>query len=163
MITVQPYTPEDKDALMRLMIELQGHVASIDPMHRIRTLEDFDTEKYIDDLLRTIERDRGILFVATEDNHLLGFIAGGIPQETEEDLLDHYPVREGKIYELVVSAKHRGQGTGRQLMEKMEEYFKEQNCEFIRVGCLAPNTATHAFYEKCGYNDRYVEMLKKIG
>ena len=46
--------------------------------------------------------------------------------------------------------------------EKMEEEFRTQGCEGIRVGCFAPNTDTHAFYEKCGYVDRYIEMLKKL-
>lgn len=69
----------------------------------------------------------GALLVAAEDNHRLGFIAGDIPQETEEGFLDHYPAREGNIYELIVLATHRGQGAGRKLMEKIEEYFRKQN------------------------------------
>jgi len=162
MITTRSYTAEDRPALVQLMHELQDYLASIDPINRVRAIKDFDVEKYVEHLLQTIEHEQGVVFVAKEQESLLGFVAGSVPQEDDEDILDHYPSREGKIHELVVSAKQRGQGTGRLLMERIEEYFKEQGCEYVRVGCFAPNTAAHAFYEKCGYADRYTEMLKKF-
>ncbi len=144
------------------MAELQEHLSTMDPLKRIRNIEDFDVAQYIDHLLKKVRHDKGEIFVAEEQDILLGFIAGIIPNEDPDDALDHYPAKEGNILELVVSQKHRGQGAGRALMERMETYLREKNCEYIRVGCFAPNTGTHAFYEKCGYADRYIEMLKKI-
>lgn len=47
-------------------------------------------------------------------------------------------------------------------MEAMEEYFREQECEFVRVSCFAPNTDAHRFYEKSGYEDRNIEMVKRL-
>lgn len=161
MMTVQIFSPAERPSIAQLMRELQGHLAAIDPLKRIRALSDFDVEAYIDHLLEHVQ-GKGMILLAKDEDMVVGFIAGTIPEEDPDDTLDHYPAKEGKIVELVVSEKHRGGGIGRILMEKIEEYFREQNCEYIRVGCFAQNTGTHSFYEKCGYGDRYIEMLKKI-
>jgi ribosomal protein S18 acetylase RimI-like enzyme len=162
MINVLPDTAEDRPALLRLLTELQGHLVSLDPQHRLQAADEFDAEAYLDYLFSALEQDNGSFFVAEEEGAVLGFIAGNIPKEDPEDLLDHYPAKEGKILELVASERHREKGIGRLLMEKMEEELRSQGCEYIRVGCFAPNTGTHAFYKKCGYDDRYIEMLKQL-
>lgn len=161
MLTVQTLAPADRPSIVQLMCELQGHLAAIDPLKRIRSLPDFDAETYVDHLLEQV-KEKGVILLARDEDAVIGFIAGTIPSEDPDDMLDHYSSREGKIIELVVSQKHRGQGAGRMLMEKIEEYFKKNKCEYIRVGCFASNIGTHAFYEKCGYANRYIEMLKKI-
>jgi ribosomal protein S18 acetylase RimI-like enzyme len=162
MISIRPYAANDQLALQQLMAELQNHLSDMDPLKRIRNIEDFDAAQYIDHLLDKVGNDKGKIFVAEEQDKLIGFIAGAIPNEDPDDALDHYPAKEGSIIELVISQEYHGQGTGRALMEKMEEYFREKNCEYIRVGCFAQNTNTHAFYEKRGYADRHVEMLKQL-
>ncbi|MDO8648691.1 MAG: GNAT family N-acetyltransferase [Candidatus Peregrinibacteria bacterium] len=162
MIAIRPYMADDHPVLVEFMIELQGHIASLDPLGRVRSSQDFDAEVYLEHLLSLLKSESGFLFIAEEYEALLGFIAGSIPKDAEEDLLDHYPVREGKIHELAVSESHREKGIGRLLMEKIEEQFRSQGCEYIRVGCFAPNTGAHAFYKKNGYDDRYTEMLKRL-
>lgn len=162
MITIRPDTTEDRPALLQRMTELQEHLASLDPLHRLKISDEFDAESYLDHLFADLERDNGSFFVAEENGSVLGFIAGSIPAEDSEDLLDHYPAKEGKILELVVSESHRGKGIGRMLVEKLEEELRSQGCIYVRVGCFAPNVDTHTFYEKSGYTDRYVEMLKQL-
>ncbi len=162
MITIRPDTTDDRPSLLLLMTKLQEHLAFLDSLRRLKGTDDFDSETYLDHLFADLERDNGSFFVAEEDGSVLGFIAGSIPAEDSEDLLDHYPAKEGKIHELVVSENHRAKGIGRILMEKMEEHLRNQGCTYVRVGCFVPNTGTHAFYEKCGYADRYMEMLKEL-
>lgn len=48
------------------------------------------------------------------------------------------------------------------LIQKMETYFKDSDCEYIRVDCFAPNKNAYHFYEKLEYKDRQIEMMKKI-
>lgn len=162
MIDIHPYHSADQSALLQLMTELQGFIAPLDPLHRLKTTEDFNAEAYIDQLLRQTKEEHGIILIAKEEEVVIGFIAGTIPDTTDEDLLDHYPAIEGRVVELVVSEKYRGKNVGRILMDELEQYFRKNECEFVRVGCFAPNVGTHAFYEKCGYGDRYIEMLKKL-
>lgn len=162
MISLRPYQTADEPVLVQLMRELQKHIAVIDPFRRVRMPKDSDAEKYVQYLLQKLQDGNGTIFVAEDTGNLLGFIAGSIPEDDPEDLLDHYTAKEGKIHELVVSETHRGRGIGKMLVEKMEEELRAQGCAYIRVGCFAPNTDTHAFYEKNGYSDRYIEMLKKL-
>src|SRR3989344_5299538 len=162
MIAIRQHTPEDRKALLQPMTELQGHVAALDSLHRLKTIEDFDAEAYVDHLLLQMEKEHGVILIAKEEDAVIGFVVGSIPPASENDNLDHYPAIEGKIDELVVSEKHRGKHVGLELIRELEQHFQKNGCEFIRVGCFAPNVGTHAFYEKCGYNDRYIEMLKKI-
>ena len=162
MIDIRPYHSEDRSAISQLMTELQGHVVALDPLHRLKTVEDFDAETYVDHLLLQMKEVHGIILIAKEEDEIIGFVVGSIPPASEGENLDHYAAIEGKIDELVVSEKHRGKHVGLELIRELEQHFQKNGCEFIRVGCFAPNVGTHAFYEKCGYNDRYIEMLKKI-
>lgn len=162
MTAIRTFFPRDRDALVQLMIELQDHIASVDPLKRLRTPQDFDAEKYVDHLLVQMKNENGIILIAEEREEPIGFVAGSVPSALDDDNLDHYPAKEGKVNELVVSEKHRGKNVGRALMEELERHFQKNGCEFVRVGCFAPNVGTHAFYEKCGYGDRYIEMLKKL-
>ena len=162
MVDIRPYHSEDRSALLQLMTELQNHLAAIDPLHRLKNIDDFDVEAYVDHLLLQMKEEHGVILIAKEEDVVVGFIVGSIPSASEDDDLDHYSAMEGKVDELVVSEQHRGKHVGRELMKKLEQHFQKNGCEFIRVGCFAPNLGTHAFYEKCGYNDRYIEMLKKI-
>lgn len=162
MVMIRLYTANDHSALLQLMLQLQSYLAPLDSLHRVRDTSDFDAAAYIEHLLSMVQHDRGSLFVADEHGTVIGFMAGSIHTADSVDLLDHYPAKEGTIHELVVSETHREKGIGRQLMEKLEEQFRSQECEYIRVGCFAPNSKAYAFYEKCGYDDRYIEMLKRL-
>ncbi len=110
MTTIRAYAPADRDMLLQLMAELQEHLSAMDPLRRIRKIEDFDAAQYIDHLLEKVRNDKGEIFVAEEKDILLGFIAGAIPNEDPDDALDHYSAKEGNIIELVVSQMHRGHG-----------------------------------------------------
>ncbi len=144
------------------MTALQQYIADIDPLKRNRQASDFDVAVYIEKLLQRVERENGVILVATDGDIPIGFIAGTIPGQDENDLLDHYPTREGTILELIVSTEQRGKNVGKQLMEELENHFRQHGCDSVRVGCFAPNTGAHGFYEKFGYDDRYIEMLKKL-
>lgn len=40
MIDIHPYHSADQSALLQLMIELQGFISPLDPLHRLKTTED---------------------------------------------------------------------------------------------------------------------------
>ena len=126
MIDIRPYNSEDRSALLQLMTELQGHIATLDPLHRLKNIEDFDAEAYIDHLLRQMKEEHGVILIAKEEDEVIGYVVGSIPLASEDDNLDHYPAVEGKVNELVVSEKHRGNNVGRELMRELEQYFEYQ-------------------------------------
>jgi GNAT superfamily N-acetyltransferase len=72
------------------------------------------------------------------------------------------PSKFGEVLEIVVKAGYRGRGVGTMLMNKLEEYFKENNCNISGVGVLFPNKNAHRLYSKLGYEDRSIYMTKDL-
>ena len=61
-----------------------------------------------------------------------------------------------------ITNKIRSTGVGKQLMEKMEEYFKSMNCEYVHVDVFGYNERGINFYQKQDYHTRMKIMIKKI-
>ncbi|MDD5750975.1 MAG: GNAT family N-acetyltransferase [Candidatus Peribacteraceae bacterium] len=162
MNDIRPYRPEDRKNLVRLIAQLQEHIAALDPYHRQKSGRDFDAEAYVEKTLKKVQEEHGAIFVAETDGEISGCIIGCIPEPSDADMLESYPVKEGSILELIVAEKSRGSGLGSDLMKAMEEYFLKCGCKFSRVACFAPNADAHIFYEKYGYGDRNIDMLKKL-
>jgi len=159
---IRPYRPEDREDMTRLIAQLQEHIASLDPYHHQKSGRDFDAHTYVEETLKKVTEENGAIFVAEIDSEITGCIIGCIPEPSDADLLESYPVKEGSILELIVSENARGTGLGSELMKVMEEFFLRQGCKFLRVECFSPNVDAYAFYEKCGYDDRSIDMMKKI-
>jgi ribosomal protein S18 acetylase RimI-like enzyme len=160
---VRPERPDDQPALDALMVELQEHIASLDVFGRNRPAAFFDVKAYFKNLRDEMQGGDGRLFVAESGGSIIGFVAGSITETSSRDLLEAFPSRDGKVHELIVASGERGKGIGARLMQEIERYFAEHGCSFVKVGCFAPNTSAHDFYEKCGFQDRYITMIKQSG
>ena len=57
---------------------------------------------------------------------------------------------------------YRGLRLGKKLMRQMENYFKKNKCDAIRVEVFAPNKNAHNFYERLDYLDRVIDMVKLL-
>ena len=80
----------------------------------------------------------------------------------EFDYLDYKCPKRGKISELIVTSKIRGKGVGQALIEKMEQYFKSKDCEYVLVDVFAYNENAIKFYDKKGYHPRMITNIKRI-
>lgn len=160
-ITTREYTESDKQDLIRCMEGLQKHIVDIDPLHR-QVISPGYGEAYTNKLLKAVSEKSGKIYFAVSDNKIIGFIAGTIQPEEKGGTLEVVPSKPAWIRELFVDDEFRGKGVGSILMEVLEKYFKEMGCDVVLVGVFAPNTETHSFYEKKGYIDRDITMLKKI-
>jgi len=56
------------------------------------------------------------------------------------------------VENVIVSAKYRGQGIGRRLMEELETRARLENCAYIILVSGAQRAAAHALYRSLGYN-----------
>lgn len=68
----------------------------------------------------------------------------------------------GEVEDLFVTSNCRGQGIGKQLMDQVEKYFKEQGIVHMMVEVSAFNEATIDFYRKDGFRTQQVGMFKEI-
>ncbi|MGP8080004.1 MAG: GNAT family N-acetyltransferase [Dehalococcoidales bacterium] len=160
-VVVHQYQPEDKIQLTGLMETLQDFLIDIDPLHRLRRLPSYG-KVYTKSLLNKVRKAGGIIYLATEGQDIVGCIAGAIEIQREEEVVAEYPSVTGRILELVVKEKYRGQNIGLKLMEKMENYFRINGCDIVRVECFVPNAGAHAFYTKSRYQDRMIDMIKRL-
>lgn len=80
----------------------------------------------------------------------------------EAHTYDFKAPKRGRITELIVSRECCSNGVGKQLLNKMENYFKEAGCKGIFIDVFAYNENAQKFYYKNGYFDRNIEVMKKI-
>jgi GNAT superfamily N-acetyltransferase len=158
---IREYQGSDRTAFVKLMEQLMDYIVSIDDLKRTRRMPEFG-ESYTQRTLQKVAENNGIIYVAELDAELVGVVVGIIPEQTKEDQLEHVPSKCGEVLELAVKAGYRGRGVGTMLMNKLEEYFKENNCNRSGVGVLFPNKNAHRLYSKLGYKDRSIYMTKDL-
>ena len=154
---------EDKylEAVKDLLVELGEYIVSIDKDNLVQVHPDYRDKMTIKDI-ESVSKYNGKCFLALENDKVLGLIMGIIRQYDEYDYLDYKCPKEGVITELIVSKNVRSKGIGRQLMNKMEEYFKTVGCEYVLVDVFAYNQNAISFYEKNGYHARMYTDVKKL-
>jgi ribosomal protein S18 acetylase RimI-like enzyme len=158
---IREYQGSDRTAFVKLMEQLMDYIVSIDDLKRTRRMPEFG-ESYAQRTLQKVAENNGIIYVAELDAELVGVVVGIIPEQTKEDQLEHVPSKFGEVLEIVVKTGYRGRGVGTMLMNKLEEYFKENNCNMSGVGVLFPNKNAHRLYSKLGYQDRSSYMTKDL-
>lgn len=62
---------------------------------------------------------------------------------------------------VIVSERHRRQGTGRQLVNYMENCARGRNCYYIMLVSLIKRQEAHDFYQSIGYQRGVVQGFKK--
>lgn len=144
-----------------LLTELEEYIVSIDKDELDQVHPEYHEKKALVDL-DEINNNDGICYLAIENNKAIGFIMGTIPTYDEYDYLDYKCPKKGIITELIVTSKIRSKGVGQALMDKMEEYFKFNNCEYVLVDVFAYNENAINFYNKKGYHPRMYTDIKKL-
>ena len=160
-ITVRKYQALDKASIVKLMDKFGDYLSSIDHMKRQRKMSGFGrhfTEKF----LKEIDRNAGVVYIAECKGQIAGFIAGAITRQTNEDLLESIPSKSARILELFIDEPFRGSHIGAELMERIEEDFRQAGCDVVRVEVFEPNINAHRFYRKLGYKDRSFDMIKRL-
>ena len=144
-----------------LLTELEEYIVSIDKDNLDRIHPEYHDKMAIIDL-EEIKKHNGKCYIAVGDNKAIGLIMGIITEYNEHDYLDYKCPKRGEIIELIVTKKTRSKGIGKSLIEKMEEYFKSNDCEYIIVDVFAYNDNAMNFYFKNNYHPRMVTCIKKI-
>ncbi len=154
---------EDKylEDVKDLLVELGEYIVSIDKDNLEQVHPEY-RNKMADIDLEKVKKYDGKCYLAICDNKVVGLIMGIIRQYDEYDYLDYKCPKEGEITELIVSQNIRSKGIGKALMDKIEEYFKSKNCEYVIVDVFAYNENAINFYNKDGYHTRMYTNIKKL-
>ena len=151
----------DIEQIKDLLVELQQYVIKIDK-YNLNIISSEYRNKYFDYMLEDCVSQQGKVFVAKEDNRIIGFIAGLVQTYDERDKLDYTCPKKGIVAELIVSKTSRSKGTGNLLLNKMEDYFKSINCEYVQIDVFAYNEIAKNFYYKNNYEERMLTLFKKL-
>ncbi len=155
------YDARYKEEVKDLLVELQSYLTILDKRGVI-VLKDNYREGYFTYVLGEIKEHYGKMFLAQENDKIIGLIVCKIFQGgREEDYTTSCP-KIGFISDLIVTESMRGKGVGKILLDHAEEYFKYHNCEYAQLEVFAPNVSAFRLYEKLGYSTNCLYLSKKI-
>ncbi len=69
----------------------------------------------------------------------------------------------GFIYDIVIDPAQRGRGYGRDAMQALEPLARSLGYDTIRLHVFGHNTVARHLYERMGYAETDVMMMKRIG
>lgn len=68
--------------------------------------------------------------------------------------------KEGYIWDIIIEEEYRGKGYGKETMAKVDEFVKEHGGEQISLNVFGYNSVARALYQKSGYTDAAITMVK---
>lgn len=148
-----------KEEVKELLEELQEYMISVDKEGYSTITKDYK-EKYFEKIIKEVNAYQGKIFLAI-DKKVVGLIIGLINNE-DISTYDYKAPKLGRVTELIVKEEYRNNKVGKQLLQKMEEYFKEVGCKGILLNVFTNNKIAKKFYEKEGYSERTSELIKQI-
>lgn len=160
MMEIIDYSSIYDEEIKDLLVEIQEHIVAID-REKYNILTDEYREKYFEKTMKDVNSYEGKVFLAVDSEELVGLIIGLINND-DECTYDFKAPRRGKITDLVVTKKSRSNGIGKQLLEKMEDYFRSVGCQGVLLDVFAYNEGAYKLYCKNGYFNRNIEMMKKL-
>jgi ribosomal protein S18 acetylase RimI-like enzyme len=155
-ISIRPYRPGDLQAIKTLTVAaFDGVTLEQNVEQALGVLNGHDWQwrkaRHVDEDVRA--NSAGI-FVAELDGLVVGYISTAIDREAGK----------GRIPNLAVAAKLRGQGLGRMLIEHALQYFREQGLVYAMIETMAQNVIGHHLYTSCGFTEvaRQVHFARKL-
>lgn len=134
-ITIRGAQPADAQRIVELNRSALGY--TVDPQALQAQLE------------RILMRPTDRLMVAADAHS--GRVEGFVHAADYETL---HSGRLKNIVALAVDPLQQGLGLGRQLLEAVEGWAKEDGCDGVRLVSSVQRTQAHAFYAHCGYTMR---------
>jgi len=98
------------------------------------------------------------VLIAEMDGEAVGYITGHIETDARRVL-----PRKGVVQDWYVSEKARGLGTGRLLLELLEEAFAAAGCGVIESTTFPFNRGARQAHEKLGFREVQIRYRKRIG
>ena len=155
------YDSKYDEQIKDLLVELQNYLIDIDNWHTQIMLPEY-REKYFKMDIDKVKNQNGKIYLEVENNTVNGLIMGVVEEKDDIDKLTNDCAKTGSVIELIVKNNIRGNGIGKNLLEKLEEYFKSINCKRINIEVFGPNKKGLNFYEKNDYVVRDYIVSKKL-
>jgi len=103
-------------------------------------------------------RERG-LYVAKTGDRVIGYACVEIRDYGWPGVV---PRKVMLVDEIAVDENCRGRGIGTTMMEDIRALAKAFGCTDLQLGVYPQNDGAVAFYQKCGFTIRSIEMQRKV-
>ena len=155
------YNSKYDEQIKDLLVELQNYLIDIDDWHTQVLLPEYREGNFQMDL-RKVNNQEGKIYLAIENELIIGLIMGVVEEKDEIDKLTNDCAKTGSVIKLIVKNNIRGNGIGKILLDKIENYFKSINCKRVNIEVFGPNKRGLNFYEKNDYIVRDMIVSKRI-
>lgn len=136
------YHPSQSETLIDLLCELNAYYHPTHPAPRDTVAQHALTH------LVSASSPHVVLLASTDQNQAIGLAALTVVYSWAEPDPDKY--KQLQLKELFISAAHRQQGVGHQLMRRVCQYALEHGCHRIDWPVKALNRPGQAFYQSIG-------------
>lgn len=148
---IRKATKADVPKILPVWRELMEMHAKLDPFFACRDSGEKAFCKFVTDNIR---EPNTCVLVAEADGRIIGYCQGKA---------DKYPpiletVEYGQIMDFAVLETHRRRGLGRQMLEKLFEWFWARGLLRIEVRCSLHNEISRSFWRTMGF-EPYMETL----
>lgn len=99
------------------------------------------------------------LFVAKEDDAVVGYV---LLKKREYDMTGHVRRKVLVIDEICVEESRRNQGIGTEMIIAVRAIARAFGCSDLQLGVYPQNNEALAFYQKCGFRIRSIDMQMKV-
>ena len=140
-ITFRKAVEDDKESINNLFIEMVKTVNKrmikdgIEPYKELENGYNGEIDKFFDN-------DDFFIYVACDDDKVIGFLSICVFKDLDYIYLDDYSV----------SDKYRGLGIGSKLMEMAFKYVEDNNISTIQTHVESANHESREFYKKRGFS-----------
>jgi ribosomal protein S18 acetylase RimI-like enzyme len=156
--TIRPLVADDRPSHDQLVWELdRAHHAAYPTL--IRDPDDAVVPEV--EYLRRLDDPASFLVCAETETGIVGFIRATLVDSPGGRA--HFPVRYGRIEEIVVRSDQRRGGIGRTLLSAAREWAKANGAQSLELGVYAFNAEAVAFYQREGFETKVVSFSKPIG
>jgi GNAT superfamily N-acetyltransferase len=154
---IREYRVEDKQCLHSLA--MQNHATLTSEGQAVESSTD-DAEVYFEHILQIQGGGKGFVFVAEENDSLLGFVCLLAPVNPVEGGSDE--ASYGFMSDLFVVPDRRKQGIATLLNAQVEKQMRVLGITQLALRVAAKNAAAREFYRREDYSERFIVMSKQI-
>jgi ribosomal protein S18 acetylase RimI-like enzyme len=152
-INIRPFTPSDTNFIESLIPRFSEF-----DLPAWRQKDEIDTAN-LASLKKAMETPEpgSAIYIAEDET---GKRAGFLHLQTQIDYFNGEKI--AYISDLAVDSAFEGQGVGRILLDKAEDWAREQGCSLLTLYVFSGNSRARKIYEKFGFKEEVVKYVKPL-
>lgn len=154
MIQIQKATAEHLDEIVSLWLKLMNLHKELDPNFFADT--DNSIEEYKMNLDWNFRDTMSILFIATCNNKIIGYVTANISWFKYSSYNSNNYCTLGDI---MIDKNYRHLGIGKLFIEEIKKWAKSESTHKIVLDVFSKNTKALSFFKNQGFNDNFNNLI----